>query len=651
MKQKKITVFAAAAAAVMLTQAVPVSAAGTDTNKSYETTDALCAVASVSKVFAAAAAMQLADEGKLDLDEPVVTYLPDFKMADARYQDITVRMLMNHSSGLMGSCYGNDILYDDRSREPHDGLLKHLSKQRLKAAPGAYSAYCNDGFEVLEQVVEAVSGEDFTEYMEQHICKPLGMQQTGSVWNAFRTPETVRIFGSSHAGQLSASFSVREYPPEYCMTIGEGGVLSTAPELCRFGTAFFTGNTTLLSDKAKKEMTRCYALSQYEDGFGLGWDTVEEEEYSAAGVQVVSKGGDLSHQHAELLVAPDEHISISVLSSGGGSDSAKRMAKALMDVALADKGYTVSRTVPDMPETVERVPEKYLKYEGLYMNADGIWNVTFPDGKYMQMDSVTERIPARKQYMYTDTGKFILMYGKVESGQAAPENNMQQMDFCELQGNVYMTAEDYAENGSLGKEHRASYYMQKIEAEQVSKDAQQAWNARNRKQYYLISDKYSSTVYNERPCQELTVPEEVPGYVNAHRIVDADHAEAALHIPSSQSRDQTDIAIRTENGTEYLDLTALGMTFIEEDAIPDLPADLKEVKLTSGAAAWYNIDSQTCRSITMELPAHAAVYVYDARNKVLSSTLIKGTGNTVSLPKSGKIVFLGETGDVIRIKQ
>lgn len=62
-------------------------------------------VGSISKTFTAAAIMQLVEKGKLELDAPVVKYLPKFKMADDRYKKITVRMLLNHSSGLMGSSF------------------------------------------------------------------------------------------------------------------------------------------------------------------------------------------------------------------------------------------------------------------------------------------------------------------------------------------------------------------------------------------------------------------------------------------------------------------------------------------------------------------------------------------------------------------
>ncbi|WP_244213753.1 serine hydrolase [Paenibacillus barcinonensis] len=65
---------------------------------------------------------------------------------------------MNHSSGLYGSHYGNSILFDDEDTRNHDELLIKLQAERLKSKPGEYSVYCNDGFQLLEILVERVSG-------------------------------------------------------------------------------------------------------------------------------------------------------------------------------------------------------------------------------------------------------------------------------------------------------------------------------------------------------------------------------------------------------------------------------------------------------------------------------------------------------------
>ena len=102
------------------------------------TDDHLYGIGSISKVYTAAAMSELVTQGKVDLDKPVTTYLPDFKMADPRYKDITVRMLLNHSSGLMGSAGGNSFQFNGQVLDyPLDHLLERLSTQTLQAAPGA----------------------------------------------------------------------------------------------------------------------------------------------------------------------------------------------------------------------------------------------------------------------------------------------------------------------------------------------------------------------------------------------------------------------------------------------------------------------------------------------------------------------------------
>ena len=80
-----------------------------------------------------AAVLKLVDEGKVELDAPVTAYLPDFTMADGHYTDITVRMLLNHSSGLPGSTIANGFLLNDPDTLAADTLLEELSSQTLKA--------------------------------------------------------------------------------------------------------------------------------------------------------------------------------------------------------------------------------------------------------------------------------------------------------------------------------------------------------------------------------------------------------------------------------------------------------------------------------------------------------------------------------------
>ena len=643
MKRSLKMICAGAAAVLMLTAASGANAAAaaeSPQNKAYETTDTLFGIGSVSKMFVTAAAMQLADQGLIDRDAPVTDYLPEFTMTDSRYRDITVRMLMNHRSGLMGSYYSNDILLGGRSTVQHDNFLQYLSTERLKAAPGAYGAYCNDGFELLEQIVERVSGERFTDYVENRICKPLGLQQTGTPWNAFQTAEQTPVFRSR-----------TELVPDYCMTIGTGGILATASELCTFGSAFFTGNSVLLSEEAKAEISARADNDIYEDGFGLGWDKVGNPDYDAAGVKVVSKGGDLMFQHAELLIAPDEQISVAVTSAGGSSTSDTQLAMALMDIALEEKGITVTHSAPEILPTQDTVPEEYLKNAGYYLSGGALVQLSFPQSKYMEVECLSDPRQDVLRYLYTGDGSFVEVYGNAAEGKAVQRTDEQTiLRFAERDGSLFLTEESISGDSLRGFIHSpAVYSAQKVSENPLSDAVQAAWNERTGKRYYLCSESASSASYTESFVRTVSV--QAAGFISDLKITDSNHAETVLQIPSSASRDQTDMEFYTKNGKEYMSLTAMGSVYLAEDAMPDLPSGLTSAELTTGEAVWYNIGSDANRTVKLDIPKNASVFVYDKRDRMIYSSFMKDYGESVPLPANGKIVFIGETGSAVGLQQ
>ncbi|MBP0966679.1 MAG: beta-lactamase family protein [Oscillospiraceae bacterium] len=624
-----------AAAALVL---VPVCTASLPAHAADAEPPALTTIASISKMFSTTAVLQLAEEGKVDPDAPVTEYLPEFSMADSRYRDITVRMLMNHTSGLMGTTAADFMLLGDRDSTPHDKLLSRLKLQKLKADPGAFGAYCNDGFSLLEQITERVSGESFTDYVQNHICKPLGLKQTGTPWDdAFQSP----LQAETYLG--SARFST-----DYCMALGSGGILSTAPELCTFGTAFFKGNETLLSDETKAEMNRSSAADRYEDGFGLGWDIVDYPDYSAAGVKVVSKGGDVIMQHGELLVAPDEKISVAVLSSGGSSSADSLLGQALLDIALAEKGITVEHPEQQKKETLAEVPAEYLAYEGIYTTGGSLVKVTFPQQQYMEIVTLGDEHAKPAQYLFTTEDSFVLTDGRIESGRAVQASDQTLLTFRRRNGKDYICADSSISAGILGRFNSASYYAERLTENSVSADVQSRWDALSGKKYYLYSEKYSSTSYAEQCVSKITTYPEAPGYVNALKMTDGTHAVPFVQMPGS--RDLTGYALEQKDGRDFLTLTDNCVTLISEDSVPELTADMHSISLHTKQAAWYRIsDAMKNQTVTLNIPEHAAVYVYDKFDSMTYSSYMPDYGNTVTLPKDGKIVFLGEDGGSIGI--
>ncbi len=134
-------------------------------------------MASVSKPFVATAIMQLVERGKMKLDDPVTTYLPYFQLADDRYQQITIRQMLNHTSGMPDV---RDYEWDKPQQDEGaaERYVRSLTTENMIAAPGETWRYSNMAFDALGDVIAKVSGMSFEEYVKTNILLPLGMKQS-----------------------------------------------------------------------------------------------------------------------------------------------------------------------------------------------------------------------------------------------------------------------------------------------------------------------------------------------------------------------------------------------------------------------------------------------------------------------------------------
>ncbi|TKI25055.1 serine hydrolase domain-containing protein, partial [Bacillus mycoides] len=123
----------------------------------------------------------------------------------------------------------NAFLFNDNDTYSHDFLLQQLSNQSLKADPGAFSVYCNDGFTLAEILVERVSGMSFTEFLHQRFTEPLKMNHTKTPQDKWRDEKRAGLYFPAYQGQL---------PIESVNVIGTGGVSSTAEDMVRFSQLF-----------------------------------------------------------------------------------------------------------------------------------------------------------------------------------------------------------------------------------------------------------------------------------------------------------------------------------------------------------------------------------------------------------------------------
>lgn len=602
------------------------------------TKDTMYAIGSTSKVFTAAAVMKLVDEGKINLDTPVVQYIPEFTMKDERYKKITPRMLLNHSSGLQGGSLNNAFLFEDNDPHAHDTLLKQLSTQNLKADPGAFSVYCNDGFTLAEILVEKVSGKDFTAFIHQYFTEPLDLNHTKTSQDNLDLSQMAGLYFPTHQGQL---------PNETVNVIGTGGIYSTAEDLVQFAQIFTGEAEGILSDKSVKAMEQ----EEYKKGlwpedadnsfdYGLGWDSVRLFPFNQYDMKAVTKGGDTILYHASLVVLPEQNMAAAVLSSGGSSSTNQLLANDILLQALKEKG-TIKEIKPEKsfgkPVKAD-MPSDIAKYAGYYGVTNQQMKVDIKDGELSITVPMVPDYPAEK-YVYTADGTFVSADGSTKVSFVKEKNDR-----------IYLWVRQYVTIPGLGQMALSHYTAEKMEANPLSKETAAAWAKREGETFYPLNEKFTSLMYFiTKPTVEINSKSGLEGYMIDKKIIDQDTAVSQHQVPAIGSRDTAEFRFYKEKGVEYLE--GAGSLFVSGKNVKPLYKGKKSTVTlqADGYAKWYTVPKQAeGKTMTVTLPAQGAFAVYDEKGAVVNYSLVSGS-NEVKLPANGAVVFAGAPGSAFGI--
>ncbi|MFF4122086.1 serine hydrolase domain-containing protein [Microbispora rosea] len=280
------------------------------------TADTPMPLASLSKSFTALAVLRLADEGRIDLDAPVRRYLPEFTMADPRAEKITVRQLLQQTSGM------SDQTFPELTLPAPDDLKDAVAMLRtapLAAAPGTRMIYHNPNYAVAARLAEVVSGTPFAEFMAATVFTPLGMTST-------RTVDTTEELPGAGAGYIRAYGQVIERAHPKWFVNGSYGVVSTAHDLARW-LIMQNGHGAL-----PRELVRATQTPSGVGGstYGMGWSA----ERTAGGAPMLRHTGWLlTHNSAQTLL-PGGEWGIAVVTNTGmiSGDDALIISDGLVDM-------------------------------------------------------------------------------------------------------------------------------------------------------------------------------------------------------------------------------------------------------------------------------------------------------------------------------
>jgi CubicO group peptidase (beta-lactamase class C family) len=241
-------------------------------------TDALFWIASLAKPMTAAALMMLVDEGQMQLDDPVETYLPEFKgqwLARPK-RPVTVRHLLSHTSGLP---FTSALEAPTLDRLPLRDAVQSYAMTPLQFEPGSHYRYSNAGFNTAGRLIEVVSGLPYEEFMRRRLFTPLGMTDTTFWPNDAQLARLAKSYqpNADQTGLEETTITQLTYPlnDRRRQPMPAGGLFSTAGDVGRFCQMMLNGGVfngiRYLSPAAVAQMTRQQTGDLAPQGYGLGW--------------------------------------------------------------------------------------------------------------------------------------------------------------------------------------------------------------------------------------------------------------------------------------------------------------------------------------------------------------------------------------------
>lgn len=303
--------------------------------------DTIFGLASVSKSFTALAVLQLAQQGKVDLDAPVSRYIPQFE--NLHRQPVLVRHLMSHAGsfwpvkrkvvqplaeemGLWDN--GEDLAYSEAlSIEANRRVCADLDAQAEPLGkPGQYLSYSNDSFGLLSDIIRTQGGEKtYADYMVRHVLKPLGMNRSFCDFLRPAQDQNAAILYEKRDGEMIAT---RDYHDSAFVMNGGGAMKSTLADMETYLGLYLSGGAPLIGEKWMAKMLSPYVSYRYDEDYGFGLSIGQ-----VGGQKVCGHGGSLTGVSSAISFCPEKEAAVVVLCNTTGVP-ATAVAKCAMQGLL-----------------------------------------------------------------------------------------------------------------------------------------------------------------------------------------------------------------------------------------------------------------------------------------------------------------------------
>jgi len=293
---------------------------------------------SITKQFTAASILLLEERGKLKVEDPVKKYMPD---APAAWDKITIFHVLTHTSGIPSFTGFPDFESHEAQAMTPEKLVEWFRDEPLEFEPGTKWNYSNSGYVLLGYLIEKISGESYSEFVQQNIFTPLGMKDSGYDSNSAIIAHRAAGYTPGKSGAVNAGFVHMSIP------FSAGALYSTTEDLLRWEQGLFGGKVLTAASLAK--MTTPF---KQDYAFGLGVSTQN-------GHKMIAHDGGIQGFNTALAYYPDDKLVVAVLANVNGP--AGQIAGNLAKVALGEKVV-----LPTERKEITVSPEILKHYVGTY---------------------------------------------------------------------------------------------------------------------------------------------------------------------------------------------------------------------------------------------------------------------------------------------
>ncbi len=332
---------------------------------------------SISKLFNALAAMQLVEQGKLDLDAPIETALPEFHIVVPfeKAGPITARQLLCHRSGMIREAPVGGYL--DPSGPTVAATVASVAQCALVNPPNTKTRYSNVGPTIVGRAIETQADTSFANYQQQHVLGPLGM--TSSYWSMQQAgaARTRLAKGLMRVAGKDGTYSFETAPEFELGTIPAGNLYTTATDLARFAMFLISGSpdsqpTPPIVNRASLDVMFTPQLIEGPIGFGIGFSVGRYREH-----KTVQHNGAVYGFSTSLVVLPAAKIGVIVLSNADiVVGPVKRLTESALDLLLE---AVRKEPLPKPPRGIELSAEAIGQLAGDYESAS-YWALLTADG-------------------------------------------------------------------------------------------------------------------------------------------------------------------------------------------------------------------------------------------------------------------------------